>query len=94
MNSVGLCYWNMHGYKSKCMGNKLHDSEFLNSLVGKDILGLGELHAEDTLSIPGFINKKQKIRDKNFSGPKIAGGDSPFCQGGNRSPCKGSREHE
>ena len=80
MNSVSLCYWNLHGYKSKCIGNKLLDSEFLNSLRGKDILGLGELHAEDILSIPGFINKKQKIRTKNFKGPKIAGGIALFVR--------------
>ena len=73
MTSLGLCYWNVHGHKSKCVGNKLFDSEFLALLQGRDIVGIGELHAEAEVSIQAFINRKQKIREK-IKGPKIAGG--------------------
>ena len=69
-----VSYWNIHGHTSKCVGDKLNDPEFLDLLKGTDILGLGEIHAEREVSIPGFINIKQKDRKKIFSGPKIAGG--------------------
>ena len=58
----------------------MFDSEFLALLQGRDIVGMGELHAEAEVSIPGFINKKQKIREKKFKGPKIAGGIAVFVR--------------
>ena len=77
--SLTCGFWNIHGHKSQCVGDKLSDPEFLDILSGTDIVGLGELHAEGEVNIPGFINKKQKIREKKFKGPKIAGGDCSFC---------------
>ena len=73
MTSLGLCYWNVHGHKSKCIGDKLCDSEFLSLLRGRDIVGIGELHAEGNVSIPGFINRKQKIREKNLKAQRLQG---------------------
>ena len=78
--SLNISYWNLHGHKSQYVGDKLSDSEFIDLLVGIDIIGLGELHAEGEVSIPGFVNKKQKIRDKKFRGPKIAGGIGLFVR--------------
>ena len=62
MTSLGIGYWNVHGYKSQYIGYKLYDPDFLNLLTGKDIVGLGELHAEGEVSLSGFINRKQKFR--------------------------------
>ena len=74
MASLACGYWNIHGHKSRMVGNKLIDPEFLEMLSDRDIIGLGEIQSEGEVCIPGFINKKQKIREKNFKGPKIAGG--------------------
>ena len=73
-------YWNIQGYKSKIVGNKLEDPEFLNIISGSDILGIAELHANIEVSIPGFKCMKQKIRGKKFKGPKIAGGIGFFVR--------------
>ena len=80
MTSLGKGYWNVHGHKSQYIGDKLYDPDFLNLLTGKDIVGLGELHAEGEVSLPGFINRKQKFREKYFTGPKIAGGIGIFVR--------------
>ena len=69
-----FCYWNIHGWTSKIVGNKLIDSEFLEKIENYDIVALSELHCEGELSLPGFTNIKQKIRKKTHKGPKIAGG--------------------
>ena len=55
-------YWNIEGYKSKIVGNKLKYPEFLNIISGSDIVGLVKLHADKELVIPGFKSLKQKIR--------------------------------
>ena len=62
---INCAYWNIEGHKSKIVGNKLEDSEFLKVLEGSDIVGLAEIHAEREVSIPGFRSLKQKIREKN-----------------------------
>ena len=43
-------------------------------------MGLAELHADKELSLPGFVSIKQKIREKKFKGPKIAGGIGVFVR--------------
>lgn len=68
MSLLKISYWNIHGHTSKCVGDKLSDPEFLNLVKGIDILGMGELHAEEEVCIPGFINVKQKNRKKNLVG--------------------------
>ena len=73
MSRLGISYWNVHGHVSKCVGDKLCDPEFLSLLEGTDIIGLGELHAEREVSVPGFISIKQKIRTKNFWDLKLPG---------------------
>ena len=80
MSVLEVAYWNIHGHKSDCVGNKLCDPEFLDLVKGMDILGIGELHSDDIVSIPGFVNVKQKIRTKKFKGPKIAGGIAVFVK--------------
>ena len=72
--SLKVCYWNIHGWSSKIIGNKLEDSDFLEKIANCDIVALSELHSDKELSLPGFIRIKQKIRKKLHKGPKIAGG--------------------
>ena len=68
-------YWNIHGYKSKIVGNKLYDPQFLKVVSKSDvIIGLGELHAKEEIFIPGFISLKQKNTVKKHKGPKLGGG--------------------
>ena len=69
-----ICYWNIHGWSSKIIGNKLADSEFLEKISDCDIVALSEIHSDKNLSLPGFISIKQKIRKKLHGGPKISGG--------------------
>ncbi len=66
-------FWNIEGYKSQVIGNKLEDPEFENVIRRSDILGLAELHANQEVSIPGFKNIKQKNREKKTKGPKLSG---------------------
>ena len=80
MSSLRLGFWNIHGHRSQYVGNKLSDPDFIKNIEGIDIIGLGELHAEGEVSIPGFVSKKQKIREKYFKGPKIAGGIGVFVR--------------
>ena len=74
VDSLNIGYWNINGHKSKYLGDKLLDKEFIDVVNTCDILGLGELQATGDVDIPGFKSIKQKIREKNFTGPKIAGG--------------------
>ena len=57
-----ICYWNIHVWSSKIIGNKLTDSEFLGKISDCDIVALSEIHSDKELSLPGFISIKQKIR--------------------------------
>ena len=75
-----ICYWNIHGWSSKIVGNKLVDREFLEKIKKFDIVALSEIHCENEVSLPGYISLKQKIRDKKHQGPKIAGGIGVFVR--------------
>ena len=55
-----ICYWNIHGWSSSIIGNKLADTEFLGKISDCDIVALSEIHSDKELSLPGFINIKQK----------------------------------
>ena len=77
---VKCSYWNINGHNSNIIGNKLSDGQFLNMISACDILGLAELHANEEVCVPGFKLIKQKIRDKKFKGPKIAGGLAIFVK--------------
>ena len=74
------CYWNIHGWSSKELGNKLTDHEFLSKISHCDVVCLSELHSEKEVSLPGFISVKQKIREKTHKGSKISGGIGVFIK--------------
>ena len=77
---LNICYWNIHGWTSKLIGNKLYDPEFLNKISDCDILCLSEIHSNKDVSIPGFYSLRQKIRKKSHTGPKISGGIGVFAK--------------
>ena len=79
-SSFKMCYWNIHGWSSNLIGNKLVDSEFLEKVSNCDIVVLAELHCDKELSLPGYVSIKQKIRKKLHKGPKIAGGIGIFVK--------------
>ena len=80
LSDLKCSFWNIEGHNSKIIGNKLEDPEFLNVVRESDIIGLAEIHAGTFVSIPGFKSLKQKIREKKFKGPKIAGGIGVFVR--------------
>ena len=74
LGKLKFCTWNIHGYKSRAIGNKLHNEEFLEILSDIDFIGITETHMHDdileNLSIPGFHlidfkNRKKKIEIKH-----------------------------
>ena len=73
-------YWNINGHSSKYLGDKLLDEEFLNVISVCDVVGLGEIQSLSIVDIPGFINIKQKFREKRSAGPKIPGGLGVFVR--------------
>ena len=79
-NFLTLGYWNIHGHRSRLIGDKLCDNEFLKIIEGVDIIELGEIQAGGDVCIPGYVCVKQKIREKKFKGPKIAGGLGVFIK--------------
>ena len=80
ISSLICGYWNINGHSSKYLGDKLLDQEFINVVSECDIIGLGEIQSERDVDIPGFKRIKQKIREKNSIGPKIAGGLGVFVR--------------
>ena len=73
VSSATFGYWNINGHRSKYLGDKLIDAEFLNVINECDIIGLGELQSEEKVDIPGFKRIEQKIRDKNFWALRLQG---------------------
>ena len=80
INSLKLCYWNIHGWTSKIIGNKLTDPEFIGKIDNSDIVALSEIHCDKEVSLPGFVSVKQKIREKLHKSPKISGGIGIFVK--------------
>ncbi len=73
--NLSIGYWNINGYKSKFLGSKIRDPEFLETIGGCDIIGLGEIQCQGEIDIDGYVSKKPKIREKTTKGPKISGGN-------------------
>ena len=60
---IQISSWNIHGYKSKILNNKLNDLSFLKEIESDDIVSLVETHNsdnDDQLCIPGFKRIKVK----------------------------------
>ena len=83
-NKLKFCSWNINGYKSRQIGNKLHHEEFFNIVKDKDFIGVTETHMHDEilehLSIPGFKCVKYKIQKKNLKSNTAPGGIAIFVK--------------
>ena len=80
------CFWNIQGYKSKILGNKLLNTDFIDEISNCDIVGLAETHIHDQilpeLDIPGYIRKHFKNRKAHSNGKGGSGGLAIFCTPG------------
>ena len=84
INYLNFCTWNIHGHKSRQLGNKLHNVDFLNVLKDQDFVSLTETHIHDAilenLSIPGYKRVEYKNRKKNLKSNTAAGGIAVFVK--------------
>ena len=62
--SLSYTSWNIHGHKSQYVGNILGDPDFVEILSSSDIVGLGELHAEEKVSIQDLLIRSRKSGKK------------------------------
>ena len=78
------CFWNIQGYKSKIIGNKLLNKDFLDEVKNSDFVGLAETHSHDEvlsdLDIPGYVRKHFKNRKAHSNGKCGSGGIAIFCK--------------
>ena len=78
------CFWNIQGYKSQIIGNKLLNKDFLDEVKGTDFVGLAETHIHDQvlseLDIPGYDRKHYKCRKAHSNGKCGSGGIAIFCK--------------
>ena len=83
-NVIKHCFWNIQGYKSQIIGNKLLNQDFLNEIKGCDIIGLAETHIHtqvlENLDIPGYDRKHYKNRKAHSNGRCGSGGIAIFCK--------------
>ena len=82
--NLNVTFWNIQGIKSKIVGNKLADPDFLNEVKNADIIGLAETHIHeeilDELIIPGFVPLDFKNRPKNAKSNISSGGIAIFAK--------------
>ena len=79
---IQISAWNINGYKSRIVDNKLTDSSFLKEIENDDIVSLVETHnnsIDDKLSIPGF--QRVKVKNRPTNGRKSSGGLAYFAKG-------------
>ena len=80
---IRISAWNINGFRSKIVGDKLSDKSFLKEIENDHIIALVETHnidKNDTLSIPGYQRIKVKNRPKTNSSPKNSGGLAYFAR--------------
>ena len=76
--------WNINGYNSRNIGNKLLDKDFLDEIKHDGLVGIVETHIYDeildALSIPGFKLLTHKNRAFNKRSKKGDGGIAVFIK--------------
>ena len=76
--NIKLSFWNLHGYKSRLIGNKLKDTDFLQEIQDSHVIGLAETHIHDEimdqLIIPGYKLFSYKNGKKNVKSNTAPGG--------------------
>ena len=78
---IQMSAWNINGYKSRIVNNKLTDPSFLREIENDDIISLVETHnsnIDDKLSIPGF--KRVKVKNRASTSAKSGGGLACFAK--------------
>ena len=84
LKKLKFCTWNIHGYKSRQIGNKLQHDDFLEIQKDVDFIGLTETHIYDEildkLCIPGFRLIAYKNRNKNLKSNIASGGIAVFVR--------------
>lgn len=82
--NLKFCVWNIHGFKSRQLGNKLHSEDFLKVIKDQDFVGLTETHIHDEiledLNIPGYKRLSYKNRKKNQKSHNASGGIAIFVK--------------
>ena len=75
LKSINVGHWNINGFKSKLLGNKTENKDFLSCIKKCDIIGLTETHSskEGILDIPGFsdpfsVSRPKSKNNKNSGG--------------------------
>ena len=56
LGTIQLSSWNIHGFKSKIVGNKLFDGDFLKEIENDDIVDILETHVHNE-NRQGIISK-------------------------------------
>ena len=84
IGALNLSYWNLHGWKSRIVGNKFTDEDFLSEIKNSDLIGLGETHIHegtlDNLCIPGFKLVAYKNRHIHARSKTASGGLAIFAR--------------
>ena len=82
--SMQISSWNINGYKSRILGNKLADEDFIEEIKGDLLVSLVETHVRgdnsEVLSIPGFTLIATKNRCNNSKSKKGSGGLAVFAK--------------
>ena len=82
--NIKLSFWNLHGYKSRSIGNKLKDTDFLHEIQDSHVIGLAETHIHDEtmdeLIIPGYKLFAYKNGKKNVKSNTAPGGLAIFIK--------------
>ena len=73
--------WNINGYNSKYLGNKLLDCDFLNEVKAFDIVSLLETHAYGKdLQLPGYKSPFRRDEAPRGKTKKSFGGIAVFVK--------------
>ena len=67
-------HWNIEGVSSGVFGNKFENSDFIQNMLGHDIIALTETHCdeENQINLPGYF-VWQKSRPKHAKAKKNLG---------------------
>ena len=72
INVLKYAFWNINGYKSRVIGNKFINREFLQAIKECDVIRLAETHIHsltlDRLVIPWFVRIHHKNRKPHSNG--------------------------
>ena len=83
-HNIKISFWNLHGYKSRLIGNKLRDTDFLHEIKDSHVIGLAETHVHDgimdDLIIPGYKLLSYKNGKKNLKSKTAPGGLAIFIK--------------